>query len=463
MIAIDPAPLPARDLRALLGFAVWQLAVGLVDYLIPGDPAFMSIGGLPYLAPLPLLFAFLTPGLGLTMLLVYKSVPAMIISIFIGGDFRANFAEIFQSHLAVTVWVIALSGAAALIRLRVFYAAERLQARITSLRNELDLANQELGLRGQRVSDLELRLGFQSDSILLLYSQLRKLDRVQFPEALDILLRTVQAFSRCTRASIWQMDRQEHRLTLLNFLGYGPAERPFPHRPLESSILGWVVRNSTMYSARQLHNYPNLYDLDHEACVLAIPILFQGTVWGLVSIEELPFERYTEYTESVLLILVRLVEPVLHKLSERELAFQQSELHPATGLPLFGMLMRTLDHALSFTNQHKTPLSLVIVEFTDPGDEPVLDEVLEFIEDNEVDFPDQTRVFHYKSDSRLALLIPNLDEDGTALLCMTLLTRRASERKSEILIGYAHTTGEDSLDAEGMIQAGEHLLEIQKI
>ncbi len=329
------------------------------------------------------------------------------------------------------------------------------QNRMNSLTRELD--------------ELKQRIGYQDESIITLYSQLRKMDRRDFSQALDTLLETVELFTFCTKASLWKFDQEEHRLQLVNFLGYEQTERPFPYKPVDTTIQGWAFRNNRTFTLRMLVDNPHLYDLEDGTTIMALPFVLQNKPWGIISLEEMPFERYTAYTETLLEILLRVAEPVLDRLYEFELTVSASEWDTLTGLPQYGMLIRSVTSLLTESLRMGSRFSLVVLEMsgTDPRKPPqqsTKESMLDLVDALDQCFPDQARVYHFKQDNQLAFILPNIDEDGTAMICMNILSEATRNyRETEFFIGYSNSRGNHSLNAQDMIKEVEHILEIQKI
>ena len=321
--------------------------------------------------------------------------------------------------------------------------------------------------------ELSHRIGFQEDAILILFSQLKKMDRLDFQEGLDNLLETLQVFTLCSKASIWRLNPQESRAELICFLGYDKENRPFPYLPLDQSIQGWVGRNNRLYSVRMIREYPDLYDVQDGKTIMAMALNIQGRPWGVISVEDMPFERYNSYTESLVNLLLKLLEPALDNLYNLDLTFNEAEWDPVTGLPLYSLLVRNLTSQLTHAIRTQTSLSLLIIELIplksnefeehqtkkDQKEQALL--ILELLEQ---EFPDQHRLYHFKQDNQFAAIIPNINEQGLARLSLNILSRLSmNQGLPDVIIGYSCTENFDNPEVNTLIGEAEKILELQRI
>jgi len=282
---------------------------------------------------------------------------------------------------------------------------------------------------------------------------------------MDTTLETVEIFTRCTKASLWRIDNREKRLELVNFLGYPKEDRPFPYKALDETLQGWVVQNNRPYSVRMLKEYPDLYALDDRVTIMAYPLVLQNRPWGVVSIEAMPFERYNHYTEVVVNILLRLLEPGLQRLYELDLNFDQTEWDEVTGLPRYSLLVRNLTSQLTQALRNESSVSLIMVEMKNLStDEDAKLSILRLADNLEQEMPGQHRMYHFKNDNQLGVVIPNLDENGTARLCLNLLSRISSlSGAPDVLIGYSCSVGHDNPTGATLIGEVERIVELQRV
>jgi GGDEF domain-containing protein len=350
---------------------------------------------------------------------------------------------------------------------------KQLYKRIKHLTKETYHLKREKEAQSAVARELSHRIGFQEDAILILYSQLKKMDRLDFQEGLDNLLETLQVFTLCSKASIWKLNLQDSRAELICFLGYDRENRPFPYLPLDQSIQGWVGRNNRLYSVRMIREYPDLYDVQDGKTIMAMPLNLQGRPWGVISVEDMPFERYNSYTESLVNLLLKLLEPALDNLYNLDLTFNEAEWDPVTGLPLYSLLVRNLTSQLTHAIRTQASLSLLIIELIPlksnrvDGDQTKKDQkqqALLILELLEQEFPDQHRLYHFKQDNQFAAIIPNINEQGLARLSLNILSRLSmNQGLPDVIIGYSCSENFDNPEVTTLIGEAEKILELQRI
>jgi len=79
------------------------------------------------------------------------------------------------------------------------------------------------------------------------------------------------------------------------------------------------------------------------------------------------------------------------------------------------------------------------------------------------------RAFHYRSESQVALIYPNLDFDGAAMFAVSVLEWASTQRwegfsrelQPQILIGYSSLSA-NTADAESLLETAENLLQVQR-
>ena len=84
--------------------------------------------------------------------------------------------------------------------------------------------------------------------------------------------------------------------------------------------------------------------------------------------------------------------------------------------------------------------------------------------------PTRSSIFHYKDRNQLALLLPELDYDGTSLLCLQLLSRMSEHSwqvdgqvlTPELTLGFA-ALGDKQGSAEELLETAENLLRMQRV
>ena len=82
----------------------------------------------------------------------------------------------------------------------------------------------------------------------------------------------------------------------------------------------------------------------------------------------------------------------------------------------------------------------------------------------------KANIFHYKNENQIVLLHPNLDYDGASLFSLEALNGINQNEWSlnetavnlEVMVGYA-SLSEEQVEAEGLLQIAENILEMQKV
>lgn len=470
---------PASKLRVALPiveFAGLLALVVLADRFTAPGYGFLELLGLPYTV-LPLVFGiFYGPVFAASAAGIVTVLLAAVFPFLHGGGYREGILEVYRS-VRVSVPIVAVVTFAAVGRIRALQTRNAAyRSRIRRIGRETWTVQKKYHTMAAVQQELEARVSGQRDSIALLHEQLRRLERARIKQGPELLLETVALYSGCTRASVWRFDRPAHRLEAAGYIGYESDQKPFPYISLENTVQGWVVRHNQMYSVRMLAQVPGLSDYDDGATILAFPIRVRSHPWAVLSIESMPFERYNPYTETLLQLIIRLAEPVLERLEERDLAFAASEVDEKTGLPLYGMLVRAIEAEQRRVTRESSSLSLIIAEIRTPSRSSAEaaaagksagtteEHVRSFIPFFRSAVPDTAQLFHHKEPGQLACLVPNLDEGGTALLCLNIFSAAADRSLGmDFIIGYAAYTAEDSDDPVAFIARAENLLELQRI
>ena len=323
---------------------------------------------------------------------------------------------------------------------------------------------------------LESRVANQKDSITLLRSQVHKLASLNLDQALATLLETIHLFTDMKSGSVWTSSGDTRELSTAATFGWTETSGRQRQLGLENSIEGYVFRNGKPFSVRMALGTQEFAKLDYEFNILTYPIRVRGRVWGVLNIEDLPFERYSLYTESVLEILLSLVEPYLSDILDHEALFDQREVDDDTGLPQATQLYRTLAKDIEHRGQSGAEISLIVIEisnFADLLDTCPRQELKKLFPRIKEEFDAahnmKSRAFHFKNDNQMAFVIGGLGQDGTSFLCLDLLSTipgmgleiSGQPVPLEVIVGFS--TSHDGVSGENMIGIAENLLEMQRI
>ena len=466
-----------RIWRILAESLILASVPAVVSIFFPGDPGFLSIHGMPILLAGPLFTGFYGIRWGLAVallsaLLGFGAAPAIL------GRLDAAWLNAAAESLTTAAFLslFTLIGAgffkhrfdefrsSFLTRFRRLSHRASAQARVISALEKVN-----------RV--LENRVSGQKDSITLLQNQVGKLASLNMNEALETLLETIELFTETRSASIWVPDQATSFLVPVAVRGWKEGEERDTTLDPESTIEGYVFRNRKPFSVRMILDSSEFDRFDESRNVITMPILIKDKPWGVLNIEDLPFERYSLYTESVLSILLGLAEPYLRSITDYEFLHEQSEVDPDTGFPQYPVLWARLEKELERRSFEPGSVSLIVVEMANFEESLAtipraklkrhLFQVVDaFGEANRVKY----QAYHFKSDSQFAFLVPDLDQDGASFLCLDLLTLCSSlelpldgeKLPLEMIVGFA-SSSEGSLEANTLVDKVEHLLSIQRL
>ena len=446
----------------------------ILDLLIPGDAAFLSVYCIPYALVLPVATGVfgIWPGL-----LAFMVTVAQAVAIFTFAG-PGSVPTSFPGNLAV---VASLAFVSALLvdfgRNRIMrFRSMVLQRFRRSVHKTGDLAKQKEVLeKVNRV--LEGRVSAQKDSITILHDQVKKLGSLSMDMALGTILETIALFTEMSSGSIWTMSDESRTLVPAAVWGWDPGKARDASLDPDHSIEGYVYRNSKPFSMRMLLDDAEFDRFDTSRNIITLPVLIGGRAWGVLNVETLPFERYSQYTETILAILLSLAEPYLKQIREYDSLNEQREVDAVTGFPLFSILSRTLEQDLERIRYEPGFVTMIIIEIANFGD-LLSRKSREEIKTIFKTFKDQMdkrkamkyKAFHFKEDSQLVLLVYDLDQDGTSFFCLDLLALFSEQRFSlgdesvpvELVIGFSNSA-QSGTSADAMIDAAEYLLTVQRI
>ncbi|GAB4221827.1 MAG: hypothetical protein Kow009_13190 [Spirochaetales bacterium] len=323
---------------------------------------------------------------------------------------------------------------------------------------------------------LEERVAKQRDSLTLLYNQVQTIRTLNLEKALRVLLETVQMFLQARKISLWTLDESMDRLKIETSLGWEGVDRE-EYLLLNDSVEGWVYRNSSLFSFRMLLQYENLKKIYRGGTVLAVPVHAGKKPFGVLSIEELPFERYNLYSERLVQIIVGLAEPFLEEILEYRQLANLTDVDQDTGIPNFSQFYNLMENELDRARRQGSPLSVVVFEIENFPElvqrfgKKAAKGSLKGIVDELTLFSDSRySSFLYKEDGQVVFLCPNLDQDGASLFCLESLERLNQQEWKigdsvvplSIMVGYA-TARMGSYEPESLLQQVEHLLLLQKM
>jgi|GEM_PF-1260182 len=465
-----------RWMKQVAEYLILALVPVALNLLYPHDPGFLLWKGLPYLATALLMTAFSGLGWGFAQLVLSLTLGLAVMPALEGGfapAFSARAVAELQFSLPITL--VAWLGLGFVHNRSADLKRRFLQRLKRAVRKVSVLSRKASSL--QRVNQvLEDRIVNQKDSITMLRSQVKKMASLNLAQALETLLETVRLFTQMTSGSVWALNPETKKLTAVSVLGWESEERRWEADP-DQSIVGYVYRNGKPFSIRMVLRRQEFTGLDLASSLLTYPIRVRGRVWGVLNIETLPFERYSLYTESVLEIILSLVEPSLADAIDHEVVFKVTETDPVTGLPLVTQLFRTLEQELERSGRDSTPLSLVLIEITNFADlektwpRAALKRLfVDIVHGLDTSQQRKSRAFHFKSDNQIAVLLTGLDQDGTSYLCLELLSLvpqlglaiDGAPVPLELIVGFS-SVHDSSRSSEAILEGAETLLSLQRL
>ncbi|MBN2049914.1 MAG: diguanylate cyclase [Spirochaetales bacterium] len=469
--------------RKILETASLSLILLAVNSFFPRDPGFTAIHFLPYGTAAVFMSVYYGRRYGLLSLacsvfcLIVPMPPILYLLYHIQyRDFQwKNLLLILYAPIPITLALMYLFG---IVRLGYTHSIENLKTHLKTVVKQNHRLGGIVDAQTSINRELEERVSKQQESITHLYSQVQKMNSLDHQEVLRILLDTVQTFTAVKKASVWRVDEETRRyLTPERTLGWDENQDQTEMIPLDGSIEGWVFRNNSIFSVRMLLQYEHLTKLCTGKNLLTLPISVGHQVWGVLNIEDMPFEKYNLYTEQLLIIILSLAQTSLESALEYEYLIQKEEMDSLTGLPLFSQLYRYLEEKNRAAEAGRGSLSLVVLEITNmdrivgdkghPAAAELLKAVLERLEHLA---GNRAKGFRYKNNNQFAFVFTDLDYDGLGMFCMEALSSvseggfvvAGSPEAVEMILGYA-LAGESTEEVKELFEEAERLLEMQKV
>ena len=461
---------------------LFPIAIGAVNLFFRDNPGFFRGSFNPYLLLALIVAVYYGKYYGLLSLLFSSLIIALplpfVLSIFQPGTWGPSYwvdlrsvAPVPMAATLVSAYILGLirdaqTGrlAKAKERVRLF---SRQKGELLKLKRVLETINQEL----------EQRVSRQQDSITALHSEIQELYSLNLDKALETILSTVQRFSGATEVSIWQVHPETKDLHLVVSRGWDESGSRPTVISVENSIEGWVLRNNTVFSVKMLGQYENLRQMDRGHNIMTFPVAAGRKIWGVLNIADMPFAKYNLYTEKLVTMILALAAPALGRAVEYEAVVTQAEVHPVTGLAGFTQFFSLLKNTLQGARRDKETLSVLILELTNFdtlsesfGRENALRLVSQLAGQLLILSRNKANLFHYKDENQIAVLYPHLDYDGASLFSLETLSMinekewilQEQKVNLEVMVGYA-SLSEEQLEAEGLLQIAENILEMQKV
>ena len=348
---------------------------------------------------------------------------------------------------------------------------EMLLHRNNKLQYELDA----ISLVNEEYQD---RILGQQNSLISLYSTMIALNSLDLEKIYPNILEAVAKFSGATRCSLWQYIRDDQKLVLLSSYGWDEIDQK-SNRTISDSdnITGWVARNNVMFSVKLLQKHKSLQDIDTKQNIITVPIIIENQVWGIFNVEEMPFIKYNLYSEQLIMMISDLATPTIKNAIRFSEITKKGEIDPITGLYSLDELFIVFKEEFFRATSNNLNLSFIIVELSN------YEELLESYSNKDVLLllrevsqliiqisKGHAMIFQYKEAFQFSIILPNMDYDGAAMFCLTLLEQHATQQYTitgepvnpELILGYSSLRPNIKSEEDLLILA-ENLLMMQKI
>ncbi len=466
--------------RSLIEALVLAVAAFGLNLLAPDDPGLLKAAVNPYL-----LAAFVVAALrgwtaGYLALAAGAALAYLAFEILPGAPPRFTITAdwVATGPLADRrVPMLALTGVLGVLLFGLVHFAHarrerRLRREAAELGRERDVVDRQRTALLAATSELERRVSGQPDSLAYLHARWRELSSQNVEDTLLVVLDTVTELTGAERCSLWQLDAEAGELVVRVTAGWDAGDDAARRLPVAGSIEGWVLRNDRLFSAKHLARYDTLRRVDRGTAVYAAPLRAGTRAWGVIVIEDLPFERFNAHTEHLLLLVAAVAAAPLQQAIAYEAGLEPADRAGDTGYPRFEQLARVLPSEVACRAAEGGSLSVVLIEVVNyhrlasgAGPDRAADVVARVFRAAKEAAAGSVRCFHYKHEGQLAVICPDLDFDGAALLALDFL-RWASETawpddigegRPEFRVGYS-SLARGVEDADALLSMAENLL-----
>lgn len=315
----EPKRKTSHSTPTCIDLIIGVVAVGilsLVDLLLPHTLTFSQAGFLPYLLAILLLGlyrGYWSAGFGLLSSSV--SIVFLLPAVERRFDFPATLPK-SDLPLGVSESLLLLLGFMAIyLTITELHRRER---RILAGNDELHEAKEQQLRRDQEnrtlidtVVQLRDRFAVDSSSITTLYHQIPHLYAQQLPDVYQGIIQSVQVMTKATRLGIYEFVEEELALICRDFVTQDESSAPPARLDLSTSLEGWVVRREQLFSIQRLVSDKELRRIDEGRVILCGPVRTGRRLWGVVTIEDMPFTSYNEYTEKAFELILALAGPAI--------------------------------------------------------------------------------------------------------------------------------------------------------
>lgn len=455
-------------------------ALGGLDLFIPHALGFAGLGYLPYLLLLLLLGAF-RGYWAASVALLYTS-PA--IAFFLPAldrrfDLPAGEAEVLTDSLEAGVLLFLALVTVFLIITTLHRKTREIDeqsARLLEARENELRQNRENQTLMDAIIQLRDRFAVDSSSITTLYHQIPHLYAQQLPDVYRGLLQSVQVMTKAARVGIFEFVEEELSLLCRDFVTESEAAAPPARLDLSTSIEGWVVRREQLFSMKRLLHDQELRSIDDGRAILCGPIRAGRRLWGVVTVEEMPFTSYNEYTEKAFELILALAGPAIENAVPQLFAELADAGLPGETLHGYEEFADFLYRELESASSSGVDVSLMLVEIANleelaPPDRQnaIARQLVEQLAETVSDITGGvSALFRFESDNQLAVLLPSRHASDFSYVSRQVVEAVSSRAWNadgeavfpEILIGSAQAS-ESEYAVQPLVGHAERLLERQ--
>ncbi len=406
-------------LEALLGFGILVI---LNATFWPDQPAFLGVHPHPYWTVILLIAS----RYGTLQGLLGGGLAAALFIYFTASAGKADFAGVHFPHGPYTLPFLFMLVGGLLGEIRNVYKKRYLKLEDKYYESLEEL--QDLGLQFAAVSEskqeLEKRIAFQSTTLLTLFERLNNIETLDPEKLYERVPELLQELINASCASVYLV----HNNRLVLFRRSGETEKPvLPDRvELTDGMMGEVIRSKRAVSVNRVFSEADLSKFQKLNVIMAAPILRQdGTVVGVINVEDLPFFDYNANTLKIFEMLCYWISLVVDKAIQFQELKDRNIADEITGAYNYLYFQKRLEYEIARAKRFKTPLSLLLLEVEQydlmkPAEKKNVLVVLNWIFSHllrEVDI-----IAKFKIENSFAIILPGQGHDETETILKRLMS-----------------------------------------
>ena len=352
-----------KDLVLTLAFNF--LALGAVNFsLFPYDPGFLTIAPNPYL--LAVLVGAAQFGLagGLWSALFTILVVVAQGSLARPASFGVGFSWTVYVPVAAPALIIALVAG------EIREHSKKLISRLQDLRRKLEDENkrikEQLLAVTQVKEELEQRILGQETTVHSLYKATKELETLEENQVYQGILKVTARFTGARKASLYVVDYSVDSAQRVAALGWEPDPRP-PRFPLDHPIISRLLEQPEVLTIKDIRSTPELeaaWQQGEPRALVYVPIVAQGVVIALLTVEEIPFIKLNAPTIRILGMIADLAAPAITNVVKFAELQAKDQIDKLTDLRNAHYFRQAVDKELRRTIRHNLHLSILAFEIS---------------------------------------------------------------------------------------------------